>query len=223
MYINDLFKRLGLTVLKVITDVTKKMTGFNEITQKLIELHSTYHDKIAASVKSNDTDCFDTLCHADLWCNNVMLRNDNNAKPNDALFIDYQVCFVGPAVTDLANVFYLSPHHDLRADDFDTLTKFYHNELRETLTKLNYPIAMMPTLNDINLQMKKRSVAHVVMSLCGKGSIGYDDNGEMDEAITKNEGNDPGKGLREFMLKNANSNEIFKYYLKYFNERGYFD
>lgn len=209
-------------VLNVCADVTKTMDGFEAISEKLYKLVDKIYAKIATAVKPDETDCFVTLCHGDLCNNNIMFKNDQNGHPCDVIYVDFQVCFIGPGVTDLVNVLYLSRNADLRSDEFDRLTQCYHQELIETLSKLNYT-KPLPTLKDIEMQLIQRGVCHIVMSLCGKGARNFDKMDEFDEAITRGDGDDPGKDLRACMLKQANDNELLKYFLNYYNEKGYFD
>lgn len=221
MYTNDLYEKFIGTMLRAMADSTKIMPGFETISAKILQFCEHFYAKTATAVEADETNCFVSLCHGDLHTKNVMFTNDTDDKPSDAIFVDYQVCFVGPAVTDLANIFYLSASSTLLVEDFEMLTAYYYRELSAMLTKLGYSKAV-PTLADIQTQFRQRGICHVVMGLCRWITKTFDKVVELDEGITRGD-KDADKDLRQHLATVVNDNETFKIYLKYFDQLGYFD
>lgn len=221
MYANDLYENFMGTMLRAIADSTKIMPGFETISAKMLKFCDHFYTTMATAVKVDETDCFVSLCHGDLHTKNVMFTNDANGRPSDAIFVDYQACFVGPAVTDVANIFYLSASWGVRIEDFATLTEYYYRELSATLSKLAYT-KPIPSLTDIQTQLRKRGICHMIMGLCRWVTKTFEKFEELDEGITRGD-KDADKDYRLHLAEVVNDNVAFKFYLKYFDQLGYFD
>lgn len=209
-------------IIRVLADVTKKMPGFEILSTKLPKSAETMHARMAELVKPDEQSCFVTLCHGDLWSNNIMFSTDTNKCPTDAVFCDYQISFIGPAVIDVANTLYTSSHLSLRADDYDRLAQIYHEELIETLSKFGH-LKSLPTLTDIQVELLRCGVCHVAIGLFVCAARSYEKFGEMDNMSKLAGDNDVGRRFIYDVLISAKENEAFKFLLNYFDRRGYFD
>lgn len=71
-----------------------------------------------------------TLCHGDLWSNNLLFRDGPavgaDVRPVDAKLIDFQQVFSGSPCLDLLLLLHGASHEDLRQDDWDQLVQHYH-------------------------------------------------------------------------------------------------
>lgn len=47
----------------------------------------------------------------------MLLENNDKNQSIDAILVDFQLCFWGPAIVDLAHTIYTSSREELRAND----------------------------------------------------------------------------------------------------------
>lgn len=202
-------------------DLTKLMDGYENLSRKLDNVKSRIYDKTLMAVKQ-DRKCFLSLCHGDLWSNNIMFASDQNGQSVDAIFVDYQVSFVGPVVVDLANTLYSSSNKDMRADDWDALVQYYHGELLEMLRKLKYT-RTLPTLTDIQVQLLQKGVSHAILAMMTCGGRGSEELFEKLDMTILIGNSEKDKEFRLKMFASIAKNEMFQFMLNYFDRRGYFD
>ncbi|XP_056639653.1 uncharacterized protein LOC130447051 [Diorhabda sublineata] len=81
------------------------------------------------------TDDFETLVHCDLWTNNILLKH-NDGTAIKSVFLDFQMVETNSCICDL--IFFLVTSVELTClkNNFDTLIRFYYDELSLNLDKL---------------------------------------------------------------------------------------
>lgn len=221
MRTTDIWEKMILNILRMFADLTKQMPGFERLSPKFEKSIKTMYPKMLELIKADKDNCFVTLCHGDLWSNNIMFTKDCNEHPTDAILCDYQVSFIGPAVLDLANTLYSSSHVTLRDHDYDRLVQLYHQALSSALSKLKYPKAI-PTLTDIQVQLLRHGIVNATMALFALTLRSYDKLAEMDLSIIMGD-KESDKEFRNNMAMNVKDNEGLQFLLNYFDRRGYFD
>jgi len=79
----------------------------------------------------------DILVHGDFWANNMMFNTlPDGSMGNDlAVFIDWQMSFVGHPMTDFGRLFSMSCDSDLRENHLDDVIKHYYECLSKKLGK----------------------------------------------------------------------------------------
>jgi len=102
-----------------------------------------------------DETSLNVMNHGDLWGNNMMFLHDENGKPTEVRFVDYQLSFWGSAAHDIYNVMICSWENDIKIKKFDDFIKFYSAQLAENLKLLNYQ-KKIPTLEDVYKELNKR-------------------------------------------------------------------
>ncbi|XP_073819367.1 uncharacterized protein [Musca autumnalis] len=148
------------------------------------DLGEYYHDKLmnikphivdyaTKAYSTNNPNHFYTLCHGDLWINNIMLRysrdngvhdDDEVGEPilEDILFVDFQFCsWTSPAI-DLHYFFNTSLEPQLQMDilGLAELVQLYHKNLSGMLNKLEYK-GHIPSLHELRLQIEERHILAV--------------------------------------------------------------
>jgi len=79
----------------------------------------------------------DILVHGDFWANNIMFTKlpDGSMGDDVAVFIDWQLSFVGHPMTDFGRVFSMSCDSDIREAHLDAVIKHYYACLSKKLGK----------------------------------------------------------------------------------------
>ena len=132
------------------------------------ELGIYYHDKLmklkpylvdyGTRAYNSNPKHFYTLCHGDLWVNNMMMLYDsqsqNEKSLKDVLLIDFQLCNWSSPAVDLHYFLHtsLEPKLQLDVHAIDGLVQCYHTTLASTLKKLNYN-GYIPTLHELQVQL----------------------------------------------------------------------
>lgn len=69
------------------------------------------------------------ISHGDTWQNNAMFRHDNNRKPTEVCFLDWQVSRLASPIIDITYFVFLSTTKELRDAHYDDFLKVYHQSL----------------------------------------------------------------------------------------------
>ncbi|KAF4530686.1 hypothetical protein B566_EDAN004925 [Ephemera danica] len=81
-----------------------------------------------------DTKYTNMLGHADLWVNNIMFRiNSDSGQPEDAIFIDFQMCRYVPVSRDIQNLLYTCTTKEFRDTYEMKLLLVYVHSFNDTL------------------------------------------------------------------------------------------
>ncbi|KAH8414014.1 hypothetical protein KR222_001940 [Zaprionus bogoriensis] len=96
---------------------------------------------------------FVTLCHGDIWTTNIMFHNNQDGKPDNVIFIDFQFSVFNSPAVDLQYFFSTSLQDDICQIE---MVQFYHQKLVEALKKLKFK-GRIPSLFDFQLQFQARS------------------------------------------------------------------
>ncbi|XP_048505694.1 uncharacterized protein LOC105692807 [Athalia rosae] len=118
----------------------------------------------ACEVCEYDRDEFNVLNHGDLWVNNMMFRYDENDKPVDLTFLDFQVSHLGSPAEDIIHFFGTSISEDVRIHHTDLLLRDYHRSLVGTMKQLKCTTES-PSLEDLQGALKKREICGAVVAM----------------------------------------------------------
>lgn len=208
--------------MEIFARLTDTMPGFERISEKLTNSTEKFHKKVVRSFQ-RDANGFTAFCHGDLWSNNVMFKHNENGEPIDAIFVDFQFSYYGPAVIDVGNTLHTSSKDWFRENHWDELVQHYHSELLEVLQKLNYS-KHLPTLTDIQAELLRRGISTTAFGLYEFAARGYVDiRGEMNVTDLMADDLSAAVDCRMRMVEKAKNNDGFKFMLNYFDRRGYFD
>lgn len=207
--------------VKILSELTKHMPGFEKISKKLENSSEQFYRKICNAFKSNEL-CLTALCHGDLWTNNIMFKYDSNGQPIDAILIDYQFSNCGPIVMDLANVLYTSSDENFRESHWNELIQHYHSEFTDILLKLEYS-QNIPSLNDLENDLFSRGISAAAIGLYEFAARDYIGHGEMEISDLLGDDLNGVINRRLIMFEKAKSNETFKFMLRFMDRNNYFD
>lgn len=220
MECNYIMRNENQMQMEIFARLTETMPDFEGISAKLKNSSAKFHKKVARAFQ-RDAMTFAAFCHGDLWSNNVMFKHNENGEPIDAIFVDFQFSYYGPAVIDLANILYTSSKEWFREMHWDALVQHYHSELLEMLQQLDYP-KHLPTLTDIQADLLRRGISTTAIGLYEFAARGYVDDGELSVTDLMGDLSVAVNG-RMKMVEKAKNSDGFKFMLNYFDRRGYFD
>ncbi|XP_017893445.1 uncharacterized protein LOC108633031 [Ceratina calcarata] len=137
------------------------------------ELGKRYGDKIRSIVpklyekslevmKRND-DEFNVINHGDCWVNNMMFRYDENSKPIEHIFVDFQLCVYNSPAIDLHYFLATSPSEEVYTNHLEEVKEEYLRTLTLTMQKLNCKTSP-PTMDELKRTLKERAFYALVAS-----------------------------------------------------------
>ncbi|CAB0037155.1 unnamed protein product [Trichogramma brassicae] len=77
-----------------------------------------------------------TITHGDVWGNNMMFKDDEDKNPIDIKFVDFQIAYACSPMKDIPYFLCTSLRIDTFVDHFDDLLDVYHNQLIDSLSRL---------------------------------------------------------------------------------------
>ncbi|XP_041674673.1 uncharacterized protein LOC108113685 isoform X2 [Drosophila eugracilis] len=106
----------------------------------------------------NDPMELSVLNHGDFWCNNFMFKyKDNGSEVEDVCFVDFQLSKYGTPAQDLLCMLMTSPKFSIKLEKFDHFIEYYHQQLCEHLSLLNYN-RNAPTLAQFHTHLHRYSL-----------------------------------------------------------------
>ena len=90
-----------------------------------------YLDQVFELIKPSQTRR-NTICHSDLWANNIML---NDETPPKCKILDFQLLRYIPEAADLAQIMYLNTDSEFRDKSERRMIEIYHRTLCKTVQK----------------------------------------------------------------------------------------
>lgn len=179
MLASELLRDMLFKTLKAAKRLAKEIPEFEHLSEKFPNAYSNIWSQTLELIKHDETSSssFMTLCHGDLWMNNVLYCDDSEGTSIDALICDFQNPAPGPASLDIIYHLYTSSNENMRDRDWDLLVQHYHSELATTLRKLNYS-KKIPTLTDIHIDILQKGITCVGLMLMFPGARVLENTGE---------------------------------------------
>ncbi|KAJ9578890.1 hypothetical protein L9F63_004904 [Diploptera punctata] len=141
-----------------------------QIADKIQELTLFYSfERLLNSVNTDDTD-FNVLAHEDLCLDNLMFRySDNNQKPADVRFVDFQLSHWTSPVLDLSYLINANASVDIVLQP-EIILEEYYKTLRETLRALGCS-HLCPSNVYLYDQYDKKCIFGIILGLVVRGHM----------------------------------------------------
>lgn len=133
----------------------KQWSGFEKYAKKLEAMMDTIFEK-SMNICKREPGKFNVLNHGDLWTNNILFLYDDNDRPIDLKFVDFQFSVFSTPAIDL-NYFLCTSTQDIGRKHISRLIGYYHEKLVENLNKFGYPKDKIPTYDEIYDEYKKKN------------------------------------------------------------------
>ncbi|KYN14138.1 hypothetical protein ALC57_13723 [Trachymyrmex cornetzi] len=99
---------------------------------------------------------FNVITHGDFHVSNMLFRYDNDGKPIDHMFVDFQMCVYATPTLDLLFFLNTSPSLDVMENNTNTLLNEYLGTLSATMKQLNCK-TQPPTMEELKATMKRKA------------------------------------------------------------------
>lgn len=206
--------------IRTAAKITKQWPGFDAISGKLQSFTTKAFDKCCRTVE-RDGFCFDALVNGDMWSNNIMFAFDAQNRPVDAILVDFQIGYWGPAVIDVSYSLFTSSDPSLRDNDWDLLIAHYHNELKSMLTRLKYTKSI-PTLSEIHAQFLLKACSMAPIGLVATGIRQLENVADNTMGVYLKDTDENIQKQIEIM-ENPKCRENIKFLLDFCNRKGFLD
>ncbi|XP_050458788.1 uncharacterized protein LOC126855304 [Cataglyphis hispanica] len=136
--------------------------GMKKYAEKIAKLaDKIYQIGIEACKISEDE--FNVINHGDCWVNNMLFNYNDDGKPINHIFVDFQLCvYTSPAI-DLLYFFSTSPSLDVIENKRDILFNEYMGTLSATMKQLNCK-TQPPTLEELKATLRQRAAYGMISS-----------------------------------------------------------
>uniref|UniRef100_A0A0A1WRG4 Uncharacterized kinase-like protein D1044.1 n=1 Tax=Zeugodacus cucurbitae TaxID=28588 RepID=A0A0A1WRG4_ZEUCU len=205
--------------------IVAEWENFEEIATKMRASVDKF-DECAKRVIRTERCRFKVLTHGDLWANNVLMKYATvNGKqvPQDAVFVDFQMGFVGSCGYDINFFLNTSVQMDVLKLHRYELLRHYYAQLKETLKTLGTAATDIPTWQMIVEEVRDLELASYYALACElplccmdrEGSVGLSLNSLIDPSTKE--------ATHKKMFGNKRVLDMLRYELDRLNELGVLD
>ncbi|XP_018404984.1 PREDICTED: uncharacterized protein LOC108781509 [Cyphomyrmex costatus] len=199
---------------KAVADEIKNWPEVKKYSEKIAKL-SDHMYKIGVNASKVYENEFNVINHGDCHAKNMLFKYDNNSKPTDQIFVDFQMCIYASPALDLIYFLNSSISFDVMENKLDILLNEYLSTLSTTMKQLNCK-TQPPTMKELKVALKRIASFEMLTSftilpfiLCPKT-----DATDLNEVL--NTGISPG-------LKSENCKKILMKRLPLYDELGFLD
>lgn len=104
--------------------------------QRFLKIAENMAQTMASCTEIGVSEPYAVLNHGDCWMNNFLYHYDRRGKPEEIVFIDWQISRYCSPVVDLVYFIFICTDKQMRDKHFDELINIYHRSLKELLDHL---------------------------------------------------------------------------------------
>ncbi|KAJ8683611.1 hypothetical protein QAD02_019403 [Eretmocerus hayati] len=146
--------------------LAREAANWPELDPKYSEKISRLADKIyergiEAAICREDE--FNVINHGDFWVNNMLFKYDDEGRPIEHIFVDFQMCTYTSPALDLNYFFSTSVGDDLLAEHEGTLLAEYRRCLGQTLARSGCRTEP-PSIDELKMSVRQRATYGMIAS-----------------------------------------------------------
>ncbi|XP_072762853.1 uncharacterized protein [Anoplolepis gracilipes] len=178
--------------------------GMKRYSEKIAKMADHIYQIGIEACKFSEDD-FNVINHGDCWVNNMMFKYDDDGKPIDHIFVDFQLCvYTSPAV-DLLYFLSNSPSPDVLENNKHILFNEYIGTLSATMKQLDCKTQPL-TAEELKAALKRRASYGIISSFTVLPLLLIDKEEvkDLDEMMSKNGYTNPGyknEAYKKIMMK----------------------
>ncbi|KAI4475098.1 hypothetical protein M0804_014515 [Polistes exclamans] len=202
---------------KSLAEQVKKWPNFEKYGEKIDKIANKIYYETSKVIKYRD-DEFNVINHGDFWVNNMMFRYNDEGKPIDHIFVDFQMCVYGSPALDLQYFLSTSTNNEVYDNYQDRLIDEYYNTLCNTMKQLDCK-TLPPSIKELRKSIKEREIIAMISSFTVLPYVIVDKNEvkDLNEIFTKDGGYDG------FAHKNDLYRKIISKRIPYYDQLGLLD
>ncbi|XP_018404986.1 PREDICTED: uncharacterized protein LOC108781510 [Cyphomyrmex costatus] len=147
---------------KALADEIANWPEAKKYSEKIAKLSDHIYQIAEDAIKVSE-DELNVINHGDCHLNNMLFKYDDNGKPIDHIFVDFQMCVYTTPALDLLYFLNTSPSLDVIENKRNTLLNEYLDTLSATMKQLNYKTEL-PTMEELKAILKRRASYGMVIS-----------------------------------------------------------
>ncbi|EDV49485.1 uncharacterized protein LOC6553969 [Drosophila erecta] len=144
----DIFHNMFASAKDAYIRIFGTFEGADEYVPKLGWIVDNHVDQVLADARINEQE-FNVLNHGDAWINNIMFQYDEEGRLKETYLLDHQNAKYGNPAQDLYYFLMSSAELDIKIDQFDHLIRWYHENLVEHTSLLQYN-GFVPSLSELH-------------------------------------------------------------------------
>ncbi|XP_011705590.1 PREDICTED: uncharacterized protein LOC105460797, partial [Wasmannia auropunctata] len=136
---------------------------YNRYSEKINKLTDHIY-QIGINATKLSEDDFNVINHGDFHVNNILFKYDNDGKPIDSIFVDFQLSVYASPAVDLLYFFNTRLFLDVSENKRDILLNEYLSTLSVIMKQLNCK-TQPPTMEELKAILKQRAGYGMITSI----------------------------------------------------------
>ncbi|XP_018307288.1 uncharacterized protein [Mycetomoellerius zeteki] len=154
-------KDIFIKSTKGLADVIAHWPEVKKYSEKIAKL-SDHIYQIGIDATKLRKEEFNVITHGDFHVNNMLFRYNNDGKPIDHIFVDFQMCVYATPVLDLLLFLNTSPSLDVMENKKNILLNEYLDTLSATMKELNCK-TQAPTMEELKATIKRKTSYEMIV------------------------------------------------------------
>ncbi|XP_015189352.1 PREDICTED: uncharacterized protein LOC107073277 [Polistes dominula] len=202
---------------KSLAGQVKKWPNFEKYGEKIDKISDKIFYETSKAIKCRD-DEFNVINHGDFWVNNMMFRYNDEGKPINHIFVDFQMCVYASPAVDLQYFLNTSTNNEVYENYKDKLIEEYYNTLCNTMRQLDCK-TLPPSMEELRKSIKEREVVAMISSFTVLPYVMVNKNEvkDLDEIFTTDGNYD------NFAYKNDRYHKVISKRILYYDQLGLLD
>ncbi|XP_053699350.1 uncharacterized protein LOC128746325 [Sabethes cyaneus] len=190
------------------------------ILEKLKSMRPRYRERVVACLNQKFSDGYKVINHGDLWINNILFRYNSDGRPEDAVFVDYQLSFYTSPGIDLNYSLMNCPTYEVRENQRDNLIKEYHTSLVQALKGHH---GQIPSLADVQMEIKRMSYFSLAAAISILPIVTMEAASDLDVSIDAMVDESKAERLRQFQYNGPRYRKAITRLMTLFDSEGLLD